>query len=241
MHSSRDESETHVTDLKMCAKALDNSIKLLKLEERFEITDCNLPKNWANKIITLVERNENAAFIKFPKGMLTAQESQRLDVILKPRQEKAKQIQQEQKDLNQMREKNAQYKSKKGNNAFVNFSLAGIGLGLGLSIAFAPALLSLTSLYIISTAIFSGVIAGFCKEQYLNWSANQYQAKDIDTLKNEGEKEAIALGIESKSWSGYLNSFTNFQAYKHPVAFACGLQKAQAEETNFTDKFKVKP
>ncbi len=79
------------------------------------------------------------------------------------------------------------------------------------------------------TAMMGNILASQ-RQNYLDNAASFYDTPEkIAAIKNTGELTALKAGMAAKTWSGYAGSFILYSAYRHPVAFAAGLEQAIEE------------
>ncbi len=112
--------------------------------------------------------------------------------------------------------------------------MAGIGLlfGLGASTLF------------LSTLLATGVMAGLVKARnaYLNKASTYYSnASMISSVTDKGEQEALKIGIQAHSRSGFLWSFTQRQALRHPIAATAGMKARLENQSDLTTEISKLP
>ncbi|MCS5709902.1 cell division protein ZapB [Candidatus Berkiella aquae] len=156
-------TSSHVEGLRNIVLSFNNDIKGMKKRDTLIITDCHLPQDWPNKIITLIERNPEATFVTFPKDLLSSKEQKRLDAILKPRREQVKQelkAKEDQKAIDNERLKQLEQDRASSRNRYL---IAGALFGLGISYAIFPVFLSLTTFFVCAAGMGFGFIASMLR------------------------------------------------------------------------------
>jgi len=87
---------------------------------------------------------------------------------------------------------------------------------------------------------FLGSALGQLRCKYLNYSVQQcYANVDTPDTSKDSEIEALKIGVEAKSWTGYFSSYTNYAANRHPLFFAAGLKVALDEDEKALPKLKT--
>lgn len=66
---------------------------------------------------------------------------------------------------------------------------------------------------------------------YINKAFNSHVAElKTETVVDSEERAAFKEGMKANNWPRYLTSFTHFCTYRHPLAFAAGMQEAVREK-----------
>lgn len=82
--------------------------------------------------------------------------------------------------------------------------------------------------------VFGTLAYTFCRELYYDVMQKQAQKSKFDSFNqlNDDEIEAMRAGVQSKTWTGYFETFTNKAALKHPEHYYA----ARLFAINYEDK-----
>jgi ankyrin repeat protein len=112
--------------------------------------------------------------------------------------------------------------------------VAGIGLFLGLG----------ASTLLLSLPLAIGVMGGLVKARnaYLNKASSYYSnVSMICAVTDKGEQEALKIGIQAHTPTGFLWSFTQLNALRHPIAATAGMKARLENKSDLTNEISKLP